>query len=590
MKNRYMMFVLAVLLTGAIALHSAPARAEEPCPLPDVVPALAEIVVLLLDTNHDGQLFASEIRVVYPDLDSMMFMMLDSSHNGRLSPSEIAGAVNMLDVDVLGYIDTNGDGLIQYEETSEYLTPEMFIHFDINRNNVIDCEDYAYFMVSPAYGEGEDGCGSADMMYFVAYAAMLFLDVNGDDVVTFDELEALAGPEYAPMLFAVLDRDDNESVDQDEVLALLLDLPFDIIRILDLDQDGAISQEDLNGMLPPEALAMVDYNGDGVLYCDDLEMLPIDEDWGALPYPTDSMLSERLLALLRRLFSILDVNGDNALSYEEIRSRIALPQRLFMAIDINGDGLITWDELENCLAYLTTLPSDVVIEYSREIVGSVIGNFYVPGEPLLVRITSNKYGVDPVTRFSITEMLPEGWTVNAVHNKGTAQVAVESVPGGNKMTIVWEDEAPLFPAALSYELVPPADASGMVSIMGHAGFSTEEGVRHSGGMVPTMLVEMLAPEFTHTADINGDWRISLSELLRIIQLYNSGAYHVNAITPDGYDVGEGATDGPPHNADYLGDWRITLPELLRIIQLYNAPSRCYYVAGDTEDGFMPAPF
>ncbi len=571
-------------------LQSTPALGDEPCPLPDVVPALAEIVVLLLDTNHDGQLFLSEVRVVYPDMDSMMFMLLDSNFNGRLSPAEVAGAVNLLGVDVMGYMDTNGDGLIQYEETSGYLTPEMFIHFDINRNNVIDCEDYAYFMVPPAHGEGEDACGSADMMYFVAYAAMLFLDVDGDDVVTFDELETLAGPEYAAMLLAVLDRDDSESADQDEVLALLLDLPFDIIRIIDLDQDGAISPEDLNGMLPPEALAMVDYNGDGVLYCDDLEVLPIDEDWGVLPYPTDDMLSEHLLALLRRLFSILDVNGDNALSYEEIRSRIALPQRLFMALDINGDGLITWDELEHWLAYLAAVPSDVVIEFSREIVGTVAGNFFVPGEPLLVRITSNKFGLEPITRFSITEMLPEGWAVGAVHNKGTAQVAVESVPGGNKMTIVWEDEAPLFPAALSYELVPPADASGMVSIMGHVGFTTDEGVRHSGGMVPTMLVEMLTPEFTHTADTNGDWRISLSELLRIIQLYNSGAYHVNAITVDGYDVGEGPTDGPPHNADYLGDWRITLPELLRIIQLYNAPSRCYYVAGDTEDGYMPAPF
>ena len=203
-------------------LQSTPALGDEPCPLPDVVPALAEIVVLLLDTNHDGQLFLSEVRVVYPDMDSMMFMLLDSNFNGRLSPAEVAGAVNLLGVDVMGYMDTNGDGLIQYEETSGYLTPEMFIHFDINRNNVIDCEDYAYFMVPPAHGEGEDACGSADMMYFVAYAAMLFLDVDGDDVVTFDELETLAGPEYAAMLLAVLDRDDSESADQDEVHCCLI--------------------------------------------------------------------------------------------------------------------------------------------------------------------------------------------------------------------------------------------------------------------------------------------------------------------------------------------------------------------------------
>jgi len=109
-------------------------------------------------------------------------------------------------------------------------------------------------------------------------------------------------------------------------------------------------------------------------------------------------------------------------------------------------------------------------------------------------------------------------------------------------------------------------------------------------MVPTVLVELLSQEYAHSADINGDWRISLSELLRVIQLYNSGTYHLNPLTEDGYDAGEGVKDGPCHSADYLSDWRITLPELLRVIQLYNAPSRCYYTAGDTEDGYMPAPF
>jgi len=148
----------------------------------------------------------------------------------------------------------------------------------------------------------------------------------------------------------------------------------------------------------------------------------------------------------------------------------------------------------------------------------------------------------------------------------------------------------MFPLDLSYELLPPADASGVVTILGQAVFSSGTGVDHSGGMVPTVLVELLSQGYTHSADINGDWRISLSELLRVIQLYNSGAYHLNPLTEDGYDAGEGITDGLCHSADYLSDWRITLPELLRVIQLYNAPSRCYYTAGDTEDGYMPAPF
>ena len=582
--------LFGILVAGMCGGYSQSISAQEPCPLPDVTPALADIVVLLLDTNHDGQLSLAEIRIVYPEMDSMMFMMVDLNNNGRLSAREVVNVVNLLGVDVLGYVDSNGDGLIQYEETSDYLTPEMFLHFDINRNNVIDCEDYAYFMVPPAYGEGEDDCGSAEMLYFLAHAAMLFLDADADGVIVYDEIGPLVGPEYGPLVFNVLDRDGSADVTEEEVLALLLDLPFDIIRIIDLDQNGAITPDDLDGLLTPEMLSIMDYNGDGMLYCDDLAMLPIDEDWGVLPFLTDEMVSDRLLAVLRRMFRLLDSDNDNALSYEEIRSRVALPQRLFLALDVNEDEFVTWEELDYWATYLAELSQTMVIDFSREIVGPIPGNFFQPGVPLLVRLTANKYGMDSITHFAITEMLPEGWSVGAVHNKGIAQLSQESVPGATKVVISWAEDAPLFPLELSYELIPPMEASGMVSILGQASFGLVGGARHSGGMVPTVLMELLHQAYAHSADTDGDWRISLSELLRVIQLYNSAAYHLNPATEDGFDVGEGLTNGPGHSADYLNDWRITLPELLRVIQLYNAPSSNYCIGGATEDGYMPAPF
>ena len=95
-----------------------------------------------------------------------------------------------------------------------------------------------------------------------------------------------------------------------------------------------------------------------------------------------------------------------------------------------------------------------------------------------------------------------------------------------------------------------------------------------------------------------DFVIDIHELLRVIQLYNAGALHVDASSEDGYAPGPGAA-GRPHSADYwpasgapgpgnrAADWKIDFRELLRVIQLYN--SGAYHVDEATEDGFAPGP-
>ncbi len=89
----------------------------------------------------------------------------------------------------------------------------------------------------------------------------------------------------------------------------------------------------------------------------------------------------------------------------------------------------------------------------------------------------------------------------------------------------------------------------------------------------------------HSADYNpADWRISLSELLRAIQLYNSAAYSCGAATEDGYAPGAGAHACTPHDSDYITqDWQVSLSELLRLVQLFNLGA--YHVRPGTEDGF-----
>ncbi len=98
------------------------------------------------------------------------------------------------------------------------------------------------------------------------------------------------------------------------------------------------------------------------------------------------------------------------------------------------------------------------------------------------------------------------------------------------------------------------------------------------------------PASRHTADTSGNHQISLSELLRGIQLYQSypersQGYHCDPGTEDDYGTGDGNRwSFPPHSSDYApADWQISLSELLRLLQLYNSPG--YHACDEGEDGF-----
>ena len=96
-----------------------------------------------------------------------------------------------------------------------------------------------------------------------------------------------------------------------------------------------------------------------------------------------------------------------------------------------------------------------------------------------------------------------------------------------------------------------------------------------------------APQEDHSADIDGNGHISLSELLRVIQFFNSTGYHCDAGTEDGYSPGAEDQACAQHTSDYRpADWLINLSELLRLIQLYNMGPLIPCLEG--EDGFCPA--
>ncbi len=108
---------------------------------------------------------------------------------------------------------------------------------------------------------------------------------------------------------------------------------------------------------------------------------------------------------------------------------------------------------------------------------------------------------------------------------------------------------------------------------------------------PEGQIEEGEPLPNHSCDTNGNWRIELIELLRVIQFYNSGGYSCKQGTEDGYaPLPDGPRNCTNHSADFNPpDFKINLNEILRVIQLFNSFGGYYHLDPTTEDGFAPGP-
>ena len=119
-------------------------------------------------------------------------------------------------------------------------------------------------------------------------------------------------------------------------------------------------------------------------------------------------------------------------------------------------------------------------------------------------------------------------------------------------------------------------------------------------------VSAVASSF-HDGDYDRDQSFSLPELLRVIELYNTrngttrtGRYVIAAETVDGFAPDSGTAGGTTpnlsryHSADVDRDAQFSLSELLRVIELYNTRSGTtrtglYHRDPNTEDGFASGP-
>jgi len=225
-----------------------------------------------------------------------------------------------------------------------------------------------------------------------------------------------------------------------------------------------------------------------------------------------------------------------------------------------------------------------------------------PGETVTINTTLTYEGDASGIGWQV--QLPAGWSYASTSGANAPPFPPNP---GDTGEIAWAYIAPpASPASFSYTLNVPADAEDPVQLISNVLFRDGTNPEQTIVVTPSPLTIPLAPAF-HTADTDGDNRFSLSELLRVIEIYNTrfgttrtGHYQVESGTEDGFATNpnlSGSESGNLarfHAADSNRDGKLGLSELLRVIELYNyregtVRTGAYRAENGTEDGFAPGP-
>ncbi len=258
----------------------------------------------------------------------------------------------------------------------------------------------------------------------------------------------------------------------------------------------------------------------------------------------------------------------------------------YTVVVTSGSNSITSAE-----ASLSILPTGVTAAHA------VVGAGYEAGRTVMVTNTLSLDAAKAGLRWAV--VLPAGWSFAS---SAGGEGAVKPVAGATSL-IEWEwTNLTAGVVAFSYVLNVPASAAGDQSLVAMVTINP-------GASAASFLVQPdpLKVSFRHAADVDHDGRISLFELTRVIEIYNTrsgttrtGRYAIQVGSEDGFapdltPVGSGVIALPRyHTADTNRDGLIGLTELTRVIELYNTRSGttrtgAYRVQSSSEDGFAPAP-
>lgn len=248
---------------------------------------------------------------------------------------------------------------------------------------------------------------------------------------------------------------------------------------------------------------------------------------------------------------------------------------------------------ESAGAVITLLDETGVVSASHQIEDDLAP---FPGGTVSVR---NQLTVPPsATTIRWSVLLNEGWQITASRESE----APSSRPSEGDFDLLEWSWGSLSETSLefSYTLLVPDGEALDAEVSAYVVVNLDDGPTGVLARPDPLTIPVRAPH--HSADTNGDWRLSLIELLRVIEIYNTragstrtGRYRESDSTEDGYAPDADGNGNMPtrfHSADSNRDARFSLSELLRVIELYNTRSGTsrtgqYRSSVGTEDGFAP---
>ncbi|WP_221029575.1 immunoglobulin domain-containing protein [Actomonas aquatica] len=302
----------------------------------------------------------------------------------------------------------------------------------------------------------------------------------------------------------------------------------------------------------------------------------------------------------------VSATGGDPLTYQWRKDGTPIPGATSSTFELFA---VTEDDLGDYDVVVTdpvdSVTSNVALVVVAEVVAthSVREGAYVPGGTITIDVVVEYSAA--VTSLQMPVLLPaevggEAWSY--VSGSGA-----QFFPGGEASLFAsWSGGGlPQSAFDFSYTLNVPSAAAGDYELtawfnIGVAGETLQDMVTPD----PLMLTKMPA---THSADSDANFELSLSELLRVIELYNTrlgtartGRYVPAEGTEDGFASDPTTAAGTPpafttfHSADSNRDGELSLSELLRVIELYNTRDGTtrtgrYHVSPGTEDGFAAGP-